>query len=297
MTDISYTHYLIIEDGKVTDSHLSDFISYDNQTITLKKGQPIQLHVIIKMNHTVFDLNYVIEDQCIADIIETRELNDAKLNRTLNIGADTHVNIFNENDSVNDKENIVTDQGSVDREAVVQVGYCELSDGDMNAHYHYNLNGSGADVRVRMAVLSKDNEKKYYEVLIKHNKPHTTGIMDNYGVVKDNGYLTLDGVGTITKGQHGSASHQTNKIMVFDEGCHASANPFLYIDDYDVQASHAAGVGKMDEDHLYYLQSRGLTKRRAMQLITYGYLQPVIEVVDNEMLKVRFENALQKVGA
>ena len=102
---------------------------------------------------------------------------------------------------------------------------------------------------------------------------------------------------TITNGQNGSASHQTNKIIVFDPKCYASANPFLYIDEYDVQASHAAGVGKMDEEHLYYLQSRGLTKRQAMQLITYGYLMPVVEVVDNEMIKERFELALSKVGA
>ena len=121
--------------------------------------------------------------------------------------------------------------------------------------------------------------------------------MDNYGVVKDEGKLVIDGIGTITKGQHGSASHQTNKIMVFDAKCVASANPYLYIDEYDVKASHAAGVGKMDEEHLYYLQSRGLSKKQAMHLITYGYLKPVIEVVDNEMLKERFEKALSKVGA
>lgn len=64
-----------------------------------------------------------------------------------------------------------------------------------------------------------------------------------------------------------------------------------------MKASHAAGVGKMDEEHLYYLQSRGLTKKQAMQLITYGYLKPVIEVIDNEMLKEHFEDVLSKVGA
>lgn len=44
----------------------------------------------------------------------------------------------------------------------------------------------------------------------------------------------------------------------------------------------------MDEEHLYYLQSRGLTKRQAMQLITYGYLMPVVEVVDNQIYQGTF---------
>ena len=85
--------------------------------------------------------------------------------------------------------------------------------------------------------------------------------------------------------------------MIFDKDCIASANPYLFIDDFDVKASHAAGVGKMDEDHLYYLQSRGLSKKQAMQLITYGYLKPVVEVIDNEKLREHFEHVLSKVGA
>ena len=167
----------------------------------------------------------------------------------------------------------------------------------VDGQYHFKLIGEGANAKVRMAMLSRLQEKKHYKVHIEHLARHTTGIMDNYGVVKDEARLTVDGIGTINKGYSGSIAHQTNKIMVFDEKCQASANPYLYIDEYDVTASHAAAVGKMDEDHLYYLQTRGLSKRQAMQLITYGYLEPVIHVVDNEMLQKRFQEALEKVGA
>ena len=92
--------------------------------------------------------------------------------------------------------------------------------------------------------------------------------MDNYGVTKDHSELVFDGVGKIDKGMSQSSSHQTSKIIVFDPTCKAKANPYLYIDEYDVKASHAAGVGKMDEDHLFYLESRGLSKNAAMKLIT-----------------------------
>ena len=82
--------------------------------------------------------------------------------------------------------------------------------------------------------------------------------------------------------------------MVLDEGCIAKANPYLYIDDYDVKASHAAGVGRMDDDHLYYLQSRGLTKAQAMHLITYGYLLPAIAKMNDQEVATRFEAMLDK---
>ena len=53
----------------------------------------------------------------------------------------------------------------------------------------------------------------------------------------------------------------------------------------------------MNEEHLYYLQSRGLTKKQAMHLITLGYLLPAISVIKDEALMTRFETMLLgKVG-
>lgn len=291
----SFEHYIQFVDGQITQQNVPDNVVVNDHTLTFKYGEPIQLHVVLDV-HEEMTLQYIFEDNTHAEIIETRNVSDeAVLNREFKVGKNAHINIFNENNGQG--HNIYKDNGHSLNDSYLQLGYSELSDGSIDASYQFDLDGEGADVRLRMAALSKDKEKKHYKVHIKHNAPHTTGIMDNYGVAKDSGHLVIDGIGTITKGQSGSASHQTNKIIVFDPDCYASANPFLYIDEYDVQASHAAGVGKMDEDHLYYLQSRGLTKRQAMQLITYGYLMPVVEVVDNKMIKERFEMALSKVGA
>lgn len=53
----------------------------------------------------------------------------------------------------------------------------------------------------------------------------------------------------------------------------------------------------IDEDHLYYLMSRGLSKQDAMHLVTYGYFLPVLEFISVESLKERFSDVLkEKVG-
>ncbi|MCD7840457.1 MAG: SufD family Fe-S cluster assembly protein [Erysipelotrichaceae bacterium] len=292
---LSSQFYIVLYNGECQESHLPDRVCYHDGTISFCNISPVEVQIIYLLDkHQSMDVSIEIEKQTEVSIIESKILaTDSELNRKILIKADAIVHLFGENDS-SDGE-IVEDIHLLDN-ALCQYGYAELSDGNFKGTYHYYLDGEGAEAKVRMAILSKEKEDKHYEVLIQHNKPHTYGQMDNYGVVKDEGKLVIDGIGTITKGQSGSASHQNNRIMVFDEKCKASANPFLYIDEYDVKASHAAGVGKMDEEHLYYLQSRGLTKKQAMQLITYGYLRPVIEVIDNDMLKERFEKALSKVG-
>ncbi|MCD7809697.1 MAG: SufD family Fe-S cluster assembly protein [Erysipelotrichaceae bacterium] len=292
---LSSQFYIVLANNECLESHLPDRVCYHDGMISFSNLSPVEVQIVYLLDkHQSMDMSIEIDNQTEVSIIESRILNiDSKLNRKMLIKADAIVHLFGENDSLDGE---INEEVHLLDNAQCQYGYAELSDGNFKGNYRYYLDGEGAEAKVRMAILSKMQEDKHYEVLIQHNKPHTYGQMDNYGVVKDEGKLVIDGIGTITKGQSGSSSHQNNRIMVFDEKCKASANPFLFIDEYDVKASHAAGVGKMDEEHLYYLQSRGLTKKQAMQLITYGYLRPVIEVIDNDMLKERFEKALLKVG-
>lgn len=294
---LSSSFYIVIANGQCIDSSLPDHVYFEESCLTFCNQQPIEMQVIYLIDKKT-DMKIHVKARSAVDLIETKILdNGASLYKTMVIDEDAKVHMFSENNCINLDEVICKEEIYLKDNAICQCGYAELSDGSYEGIYHYYLDGEGADAKVRMAILSKEKEKKHYEILIQHNRPHTYGQMDNYGVVKDEGKLVIDGIGTITKGQHASASHQTNRIMVFDPRCTASANPYLYIDEYDVKASHAAGVGKMDEEHLYYLQSRGLTKTQAMHLITYGYLKPVIEVIDNQMLKDRFEEVLSKVGA
>ena len=73
--------------------------------------------------------------------------------------------------------------------------------------------------------------------------------------------------------------------------------PLLLIDENDVKASHALTIGQPDEDQLYYLQSRGLTTKQAVGLLSIGYFLPVIELIDNEEEKVQLRQEMEsKVG-
>ena len=140
-----------------------------------------------------------------------------------------------------------------------------------------NLNDDNATCEWHLASLSSNKDNKEIAVSIYHNHPHTFGKIDNYGVCKDHGRLVFSGTSHILKGCHQSKSHQNAKIVVFDEGCIAKAKPVLKIDENDIEASHAATVGKVSDEHIFYLTSRGLNKEEAKMLITLGYLKPILK--------------------
>jgi Fe-S cluster assembly protein SufD len=85
-----------------------------------------------------------------------------------------------------------------------------------------------------------------------------------------------------------SVARQSNRGIVLGNKSRLDANPLLLIDEFDVVASHGAAIGKMDEEQLYYLMSRGLTLKNAERLIISGFLSPVLEKLTTDGLKEEF---------
>lgn len=156
-----------------------------------------------------------------------------------------------------------------------------------------NLNDENATCEWHLASLSSNKDNKNITVNIYHNHPSTFGRIDNYGVCKDMGKLTFAGVSYINKGCHMSKSHQNAKIVVFDNDCVAKAKPILKIDENDIEASHAATVGKVSDEHIFYLTSRGLKLEEAKMLITLGYLKPILKGF-NESIQVEIDNMIER---
>ena len=77
--------------------------------------------------------------------------------------------------------------------------------------------------------------------------------------------------GHIKNGSQKSILTQDNKIITMSEN-NSKIEPNLYIDEYDVEASHGAYIGKFDEDTLFYLKSRGLDENQSYNLLIKGFL-------------------------
>ena len=112
--------------------------------------------------------------------------------------------------------------------------------------------------------------------------------------VRTDGSLVIDAVGRIVKGAHRSESHQTSRALCFEDGQTSKILPELLIDEDDVQASHAMSIGRMDEDQLYYMMSRGLSVEECASLVSTGYLMPVCDVIDHEELRTALRQELER---
>lgn len=288
-------NYLVIKNGTIISHICNENIEINNNKIIVNDASSLQ---IVYQIDQVGDYSVDLEINGSLKLIETYNFKqDTTFIKNINVIKNSNVLRYIDNQSTVNIKAKVIENVKVMQDSDVKCAYVELSNSNIEMEVNYSLVKENANANIRLATLAKEKEKKHVTISIVHEAPYTTGIMNNYGVTKNEASLVIDGIGRIQKGNHQSNSHQTNKIIVFDKLCKAKANPYLYIDEYDVKASHGASVGKIDEEHLYYLQSRGLTKEAAMHLVTYGYFMPVLEFIDNDELKELFNEMLkEKVG-
>lgn len=144
---------------------------------------------------------------------------------------------------------------------------------DKPGKYTVELVGPGAHAELdgRFMLRGKDNVN--IEVYIVHKAPHTTAQTMLKGVVFDQAQLRFFGRIVIVPGCPDTHSFLEERILLMSDQAKAEAVPELEILSDDVKCSHAASVSRVPEEHLFYLQSRGVKAELAEQLVIEGFLE------------------------
>ncbi len=195
----------------------------------------------------------------------------------------------------NEKANAcVTRNSYISRYGKSLYSIAEINDANIESNTNIFLNDKYASATSKVVAITSNNQKAKFRQLLEHNSPDTEGFIENYGVANNQSSLMFEGVGKINKNMKRSVARQQNKGIVLGEFARLDANPLLLIDEYDVEAAHGAAIGKIDEEQLYYLMSRGLTLKNAERLIISGFLSPVIEMLTTEKLIENFVSIVER---
>ena len=171
----------------------------------------------------------------------------------------------------------------VQKDATFDGAFADFSLGKGKVEVLVELLGEGAKASWHYAGIASKDSEKVIQASIDHIAPNTFGRINQYGIALDQGRLSFFGASEIEKGAYGSDTSQKEKIIVFDQGAVGKCSPALNIDENDVVASHSAVVGKLPDEHMFYLLSRGLREPVAKRLLVLGYLRPVLTHFEGEL--------------
>jgi len=105
-----------------------------------------------------------------------------------------------------------------------------------------------------------------------YDAPRQMGEVVIKAVVMENGFLDLSGIIKIKKKANLAEAFLRQKVLLVGKNSRAEAKPELEIETDEVKASHAASVGRIDEEEIFYLMSRGLSRSESLELIIKAFL-------------------------
>lgn len=261
--------------------------------------EPLNIFVIgkdIKTYHTTFVCAQNSSNINIVEYITNNSVNSSFVTK-FDVLENAIVNYLSFDNLRENSKGLVSKLGRVHKDATLNVSCALLGDGNLLLDNKIDLIEENASSTMKTLAVANNKTINLINSSIEHYAKNTTGFILNQGIVVDKSQITFNGIGKINNGMKQSNARQTTRGVVLDKEARLDANPFLLIDEFDVVASHGATIGKVDEEQLYYLMSRGLSKKEAEKLIVYGFLTPILNELNNEKIQeIFFEIIDKKIG-
>ena len=229
------------------------------------------------------DKNVYIKESC------TLVLKNKNININYNFSNGEYVVlVFNDFDD----DVLINETGSINN-SYVKINYLQLDPFNLKQNTSIDVNDDSSLV-INTTYLATKNKEVVFNLFNK--KPNSTVDINNNVVCINDSNFSMDCIGTIVKGAKLSKCHQKNHCLTIDSPKKARILPVLNIDENDVEASHSLSCGTIDDEILFYINSRGLNNSEALNLILRSYLMPNDDYYsDFELGSVIQEKANRKV--
>jgi Fe-S cluster assembly protein SufD len=151
------------------------------------------------------------------------------------------------------------------------------------------LNHEGAECWVDGLYIVGEGQHTDTHSLIDHRQPHCTSHQLYKGILDGKSRAVFNGKVFVRRDAQQTDALQTNRNLLLSPDARVDTKPQLEIFADDVKCAHGATVGQLEEEELFYLESRGLHTDLARNLLTYGFAEEVIEKIKIESIKAELD--------
>jgi Fe-S cluster assembly protein SufD len=270
------------------------FDNYDNnsKTLTIKDVENETYYLI-------FD-NYVPETLTInvinskVSIIENYKGNLNQCHFIINVDKTSSLNRFSI--FVDNKTNQKISR-EINNHNYYQSMQIDLTSQSVKSDENINLNKQEAYASVVDGIYAINNATKKYQTNLNHYEANCESKAQIFAINNDNAHVSIFTDAYVKNKAVRTVTNQEGRIINLSDSCSGIVLPNLHIDENDVEASHSCSVGSVNEDHVYYLTSRGLTTLQARNILIKGYFNPILENISNEEIKNHIVEVLeQRIG-
>jgi len=161
------------------------------------------------------------------------------------------------------------------------------------------LKGRGASANHISIAFAGEGQNIDTGAKVYHNAPNTNSTIESKSISKDGGRTNYRGLVQISEGATDASTSVECDALMFDNESTSDTMPYMEIDENRVDVAHEATVGKIGDEDVFYLQSRGLDDDDAKQMIVSGFIEPLTEELPieyavelNRLIELEMEGSL-----
>ena len=176
--------------------------------------------------------------------------------------------------------------------ADAQLNSVSISSGSKLFRHNINLNFNDKGGNASLNGLSTIREDQHHDqnIIIDHSHNNCQSQQLFKYILSEKSSGVFNGRVVVQEGTKETEADQTNKNLLLSPKAIMNTNPQLEIYSEDVKCSHGSTTGQIDAEALFYLQSRGISKTKAIELIINGFAKEIIEQINNEDVKTYINN-------
>ena len=194
-----------------------------------------------------------------------------------------------------DAVHVVNQHARVGRDANLKHVTVTLGGDVVRASTSADYVGTGGSVEMFGVYFADAGQHMEHRLFVDHTAPHTRSNVDYKGALQgQDAHTVWIGNVLIRKVAEGIDTFEQNDNLVLTDGAHADSVPNLEIETGEIEgAGHASTTGRFDDQHLFYLQSRGIEEEEARRLVVHGFFNDIIRRIGVPDLQERLVAAIE----
>ena len=182
----------------------------------------------------------------------------------------------------------------VEKSARVEFISVDLGQENFSAEIEIDLVGDDSSAEIDSVYFGDGERKLDFNYIIRQRGRRTDAKMNVRGALADKCDKIFRGTLDFLRGSSGSVGRELEEVIILSDGTRNRSVPLMLSHEDDVDGHHAVSVGRLDEEKIFYLMSRGLDKVEAERLIIEAAFNPVVEKIPDEKIRAEIFDRLQR---
>ena len=269
-----------IEETKTGSLYLEFNLNEENSVL----AENIEIDANTKSKTTIY-IKYMSDDnfECYHNgIIRV----NAKANSKTNIVV---VNMLN-----NKSNNLLSIENNLEENARVDYTIVDFGGKTSITNYYSNIKENGSKANINTIYLGAENQVFDINYIAELFGENTETNIEVQGALKDEARKNFKGTIDFKKGSKKAKGDENEFCMLLSDKAKSKALPMLLCTEEDVEGNHSSAAGKIEDDKLFYIMSRGLSEKDAMKLIVKAKFNKILETIKDEELKEEIVEEIDK---